>query len=96
MERDYVDIRLIETDKITFIEIKMERKVKACLRLAIGQLLEYAHYPNFIKAHTLLVVGEFPITSDDEIYLQFIRDTYNLPLHYAQWLWDIGKLGPVV
>ncbi len=70
----------------------MEGTVRSCVRLALGQLLEYVHYPNFRKADVLLVVGDATPYQDDQTYLQFIRNTYHIPVHYAQWLWTPGEL----
>jgi hypothetical protein len=93
MERDSVDLRYTDSGKTTFIEIKMEKIVKKCVRLALGQLLEYAHYPNLRKADTLLVVGDAEPNPSDKVYLKYIRDTYRLPIYYAQWFWINRDLG---
>lgn len=93
MEREFVDLKLVEQGRVTFIEIKMERTVKSCIRLALGQLVEYAHYPNLQKADVLLVVGDALPSENDAAYLQFLRDTYKLPIHYAQWSWAREELG---
>lgn len=96
MERDFVDLKLNDSGKTIFIEIKMEKTVKNCIRLALGQLMEYAHYPNLRKADMLLVVGDAEPNPNDVVYLQYIRDTYKLPIYYAQWHWISGELGPWV
>jgi len=96
MERDFVDLKLIEPGRVTFIEIKMERRVKSCIRSALGQLLEYSHYPDQQKADALLVVGDAFATEDDKTYLQYIRETYNLPMYYSQWSWRDEELGPLI
>ena len=96
MEKGFVDLKLVEPNRVTFIEIKMERTVKNCIRLALGQLVEYAHYPNLQKAGVLLVVGDALPSESDVIYLQFLRDTYKLPIYYAQWSWELGELGPQI
>ena len=87
-----MDMKLIEGGHVTFFEIKMKRTVKNCIRLALGQLIEYAHYPNYKRADNLVVVGDVSPNDDDSTYLKFIRDTYNIPLHYAQWCWIDDKL----
>jgi hypothetical protein len=92
MERNAVDLKYIESGKTTFIEIKMEKTVKNCVRLALGQLLEYAHYPDFNKANSLLVVGDATPNESDKIYLQYLRDTYTIPIYYSQWDWIKGDL----
>ena len=58
--------------------------------------MEYAHYPNSRKADVLLVVGDENPNQNDEIYLQYIRDSYKLPVYYAQWFWISGELGSLI
>jgi hypothetical protein len=85
MERDSVDLRYTDSGKVIFIEIKMEKTVKKCVRLALGQLLEYAHYPNLEKADVLLTVSDATPDEDDKLYLQHLRDMYRIPIYYSQW-----------
>ena len=73
MENEAVDMKLIDGGHVTFYEIKMERTVKNCIRLALGQLIEYAHYPNYQRADNLVVVGDVSLNDDDSTYLKFIR-----------------------
>ncbi len=96
MEEEFVDLKLLESGLITFIEIKMDRTVKSCVRSALGQLLEYAHYPNFQKADKLLIVGNASASENDKTYLQYIRETYNLPMYYSKWSWQDEELGPLM
>lgn len=91
-EEGFVDLTLIQDTCKVFIEIKTHLTVKMCIRSAVGQLLEYAYYPNQNKADKLLVVGNANPTLDDIAYLQYIRDTYNLPIYYARWSWGHGTL----
>lgn len=91
-EMDFVDLAVITARETTYIEIKMELTVKRCIRLAIGQLLEYSHYPDVAKADRFLVVGEAIPAEDDEAYLDNLRKHYDLPLHYARWDWELEKL----
>jgi hypothetical protein len=66
-----------------FYEIKTADSVKACIRQAIPQLLEYAYWQGDAhRAQKLIIVGPKPITSEGEAYLQFLRDTFRLELYY--------------
>jgi hypothetical protein len=95
-EEGFVDLVLKRDDQIAFIEVKMELTVKRCLRLALGQLLEYAHYPNVTDADRLLVVGDVFPTSDDISYLNYLRGRYKLPVYYARWDWEKASLAAEV
>lgn len=95
-EDGFVDLVLELDDHITFVEIKMELTVKRCLRLALGQLLEYAHYPDVASADRLLVVGDVFPTSDDLSYLKYLRNRYKLPVYYSRWDWETASLAAEV
>lgn len=92
MEADFVDLRFVHSGTTTFVEIKMDRSVKGCIRSAFGQLLEYAHYPNQKKADVLLVVGDASPSQQDALYLRYLRETYTIPVYYARWAWSREEL----
>ncbi|MNW19684.1 hypothetical protein D3C71_2197850 [compost metagenome] len=56
------------------------------MRLAIGQLLEYAYYWNELpeKAVRLVAVGRTALSAEDERYLRYLKEKLNLPLEYRQ------------
>ena len=92
-EKGFVDLRLAIDGTVTFFEIKMDSLAKRCIRNALGQLFEYANYPNTIKAHKWVVVGDAPATPDDLSYLQHLRTMYGIPLYYAKFDWESETLG---
>jgi hypothetical protein len=95
-EHNFVDISVTESGVTTFYEIKVENAAKKCIRNSIGQLLEYAHYPNVSKADRFIIVGDAPPINDDSIYLQTIRDRYRLPISYGLFNWDTGRLDQII
>lgn len=67
-----------------FYEIKTAPSVKACIRQAIPQLLEYAYWDGKRgRCDKLIIVGPKPITKAAETYLEFLRKTFGLELHYV-------------
>ena len=92
-ENSYVDLTLNEPTGCTFFEIKMESTVKRCIRLALGQLLEYAHYPTGSRAKRLVVVGDVLPTDDDRRYVSLLREKYRIPIYYSRFHWEKNKLG---
>jgi hypothetical protein len=76
----------------TFIEIKMELSARRCICLALGQLLEYAHYPDSDKAERLLVVGAIPAKDEEALYLRELRRRYAIPLYYTHWDWERDEI----
>ena len=91
-ERNFVDLTLEEPAGCTFFEIKMEPTVKGCVRLAMGQLLEYAHYPKGSRARHLVVIGDAPPTENDRSYMGLLRKKYRLPIYYSRVLWESNEL----
>ena len=92
-ENSYVDLTLNEPTGCTFFEIKMESTVKRCIRSALGQLLEYAHYPTGSRAKRLVVVGDVSPTDDDRRYVSLLRKKYRIPIYYSRFHWEKNKLG---
>ena len=92
-EEGFVDLAIVGDEHVTYIEIKTDLTVKSCIRSALGQLVEYAHYPNLNEADTFLVVGDAMPVQDNITYLEHLRAMYGLPIHYAQWSWTDEELG---
>lgn len=78
---------VVKTDKFCwFYEIKTARSVKACIRQAIPQLLEYAYWDaSKGKADELIIVGPRPITKQADTYLDFLRREFGLKLRYEHF-----------
>jgi len=79
-----VDIVVRREDAYWFYEIKTSRFPRACLREAVGQLLEYAFWPGAQEAKRLIVVGESPIDKDATEYLCRLKERFSLPIEYEQ------------
>lgn len=85
-DEDFVDIKAEDTNgtKI-FFELKTATTVKNAIRQAIGQLLEYNHYPNCNKANKLIIVTVLEATKEDIKYLTGLRSVYKIPVYYQQF-----------
>lgn len=79
-----IDIALRIGNSYHFFEVKTSGSAKACIRDAIGQLMEYAYWPGKINAEKLVVVGEDEIDDKTMDYLSFVRDQFSLPIDYEQ------------
>lgn len=79
-----IDIVLRMGDSFHFFEIKTSGSAKACIRDAIGQLMEYAYWPGRVNAEKLVVVGEEEIDERTKAYLAFIRKQFLLPIEYER------------
>jgi hypothetical protein len=79
-----VDVVVQRENEYWFYEIKTAQTPRACLREAIGQLLEYAFWPGAPNVTRLVVVGETPIDNSGAVYLRCLRERFSLPLEYEQ------------
>lgn len=68
----------------TFYEVKVASTVRSCVRAALGQLIEYCHWPSTDRAIELIVVGEAELDSDSRAYLDLLRQRFGLPLWYRR------------
>jgi hypothetical protein len=79
-----VDVVVRRNDGYWFYEIKTARSPRACLREALGQLLEYAFWPGAQEATRLIVVGDGALAGDAEEYLKRLKERFALPIEYEQ------------
>jgi hypothetical protein len=80
-----IDVVTQSADKVTFYEIKTGSSVRASIRQALPQLLEYAYWPDKRRAHELVIVSHLPITGAADRYINFLRREFDLPLSYKQF-----------
>lgn len=84
-----VDMIAWKGKKATFFEIKTYPNAKACIREALGQVLEYALYPADSRADMLVIVSQNKTTDSDQAYIKHLRKSLNLKLEY--WAFDYEK-----
>jgi hypothetical protein len=87
-----IDVATQVNGQITFYEIKTGASVRASIRQALPQLLEYAYWPQDRRASELIIVSHLPITDTAERYLKFLRTEFDLPLCYKQFDLKAKKL----
>lgn len=80
-----IDVVTKDGDKVTFYEIKTSKSVRASIRQAIPQLLEYAYWTDSKRADELVIVSHLSITKPAERYLKYLREQFKLPLSYCQF-----------
>lgn len=79
-----VDVIVRQPNEYWFYEIKTSSTARACIREALGQLLEYAFWPGAQTATRLIVAGEAPLDENGEAYLERLRTQFKLPINYEQ------------
>ncbi|CAE6868238.1 hypothetical protein R69658_07992 [Paraburkholderia aspalathi] len=85
-EENFVDVTVQTEEETIFFEIKSDLNTRKALRLAFGQLLEYAYYWDVLpeKRIRLVAVGRTELTTEDERYLTYLTERFNLPFEYRQ------------
>jgi hypothetical protein len=82
-----IDVVLKTPKSCWFYEIKIAESVRACIRQAIPQLLEYGFWKcDDTIVEKLIIIGEFELTDAAEKYLEFLRGKFKLPIFYQQHL----------
>lgn len=77
-----VDLVVKHKTEYWFYEIKTAHTAKACIRQAIGQLLEYSYWPCNQEATRLIIVGEADMDEDAKRYIDKLNSKFNLPVYY--------------
>lgn len=96
LEKDCVDVKAFtKYGQKHFFELKVY-SAKESIREALGQILEYAHYPQNTKAKKLFIVSPEPPTEDDRNYMEFLRETYKLPVWFRYYSFEENKLYPEI
>jgi hypothetical protein len=80
-----VDVVVKLEDGCVFYEIKTDNSVVACIRQAIGQLLEYAYWPDKENAKRLVIVSQNGLTAKTKLYLEHLRTRFGMPIYYEQF-----------
>ena len=79
-----VDAAVCRDGRESFYEVKVAPTVRSCVRVALGQLIEYAFWPSANRASEVVIVGEAELDSDSKDYLDFLRQRFGLPLWYRR------------
>lgn len=79
-----VDVVVRQNDEYWFYEIKTSHSPRACIRQALGQLLEYAFWPGAQNASRLIIVGETALDEEGSMYLHMLKERFSLPIEYEQ------------
>jgi hypothetical protein len=80
-----VDLVVKTKSFLWFYEIKVASSLKACVRQAIPQLLEYAYWhQKSIAVDRLYVAANFKPTKEVTEYLELLRSRFDLPIYYEQ------------
>ncbi|PRA47390.1 MULTISPECIES: hypothetical protein [Pseudomonas] len=77
-----IDLVVKQGESYWFYEIKTASTARACIRQALGQIMEYSFWPGHQRAAKLVIVGSAVATSEESSYIEYLQETFRLPLEY--------------
>jgi hypothetical protein len=87
-------VRKARDNKIILYEVKTYPTALASIRMALGQLLEYAFYPVQELSHEFYIVSHLSATKNDLLYLQHISDKFKLTIGYIHYNIETKQIEP--
>lgn len=83
-EQNYIDVSVQTKSELILFEIKSDLEPRTVIRLALGQILEYAYHPS--RSHSLpvrlVIVGRNVLSPLDAAYLDHLKTQFSLPIGY--------------
>ena len=80
----FIDLVACRDGEYEFYEIKTDSSARLAIRNAIGQLLEYAYWPDAAKPKRLFVVSEQELDAEAKCYLRTLEKETGLSIGYKQ------------
>ncbi|MBR5715641.1 MAG: hypothetical protein IKX59_03580 [Bacteroidales bacterium] len=82
MEADHIDIQAKKNGLVYIFEVKTYDTARACIREALGQILEYNHFPLGNRADKMYIVGPVQPLQEELQYIDYLRTYYNMNITY--------------
>ena len=82
---------LKDTEDWHYFEIKTY-SAKRSIREALGQILEYVHYPTTTRAAKMFIVGPEKPDDKDRKYMELLRNRYGIPVWFRWYSFEENKL----
>lgn len=84
IEKGRIDIKArTKYKKWHYFEIKTDTP-KICIRSGLGQIMEYAYWPDSEKAERLIIIGDTSPNSETKRYIEHIRNKFHIPVYYRK------------
>ncbi|MBS1665351.1 MAG: hypothetical protein JST68_30185 [Bacteroidetes bacterium] len=88
-------VRKTKEDQVIFYEIKTYPKAAISIRMALGQLLEYAFYPERPFTGELCIVSHVPATKTDLTYLKHMGEKIGIKIGYIHYDCSTNKIAQI-
>lgn len=83
--RTKVDFAIKKKNGYIFYELKTNKHIKQSVREALGQIIEYAYWPNNVRANKLVIISTEEPNVDIKKYMAHLRTKFQLPIHYQHY-----------
>lgn len=88
-----IDIVVNDKSKLTFYEIKTYSSLQTSIRVALGQILEYAHWINAKNANELIIVTQLHGNiTEAKTYIKHLRTLFKIPIYLQMFDTVANKL----
>jgi hypothetical protein len=82
LEENFVDIKLIQPDHISFYEVKSSPYAAECIKEALGQILLYSLNDTDKRPKKHFIVGQYSATHNDRKYIDFLKRNLKVEFEY--------------
>lgn len=82
LEENFIDIKLIQPEYISFYEVKSAPFASDCIKEALGQILLYSLNDHDPRPKKHIVVGQYPPTEKDIQFIDFLKLNIKLEFDY--------------
>jgi hypothetical protein len=82
LEENFVDIKLIQPEYISFYEVKSSSYASECIKEGLGQILLYLLNDKDKRPKKHIVVGQYQATENDKKYIDFLKRNLKLEFEY--------------
>jgi hypothetical protein len=82
MEKNHVDIKVIQPNKIILYEVKSSSYASDCIREGLGQILSYANNDNDKRPKNLIIAGQYKPNESDIDYINYVQRNLKINFSY--------------
>ena len=82
LEKNFVDIKVLQPDKIYFYEVKSAAFAADCIKQALGQILSYTQIEQDKRKKLLVVAGQYKPNDNEIDFINYVKKNLNLNFDY--------------
>lgn len=82
MEENFVDIKVVQPDRIYLYEVKSSSYAADCIKEALGQILSYSHLDDDKRQRKLIIAGQYEPNDDEIGYIEYVKEKLKINIDY--------------